>query len=174
MTASLKKYIARFESLQGIPSEEELRNSFGGLRREQLSIEEYICFSGTRYQRNVIHASATCELIALCFKPGQYTPIHDHGGSVGIAFVYKGTMTEELFEKQQSSGMIAPFAKNSVSANEVSCIDLSTIHRVSNVHDYGLVVLTVYFPPLVAMNIYNTENTLVEKWTAAAQRKQHS
>ncbi|MCF6147359.1 MAG: hypothetical protein E3K37_01740 [Candidatus Kuenenia sp.] len=173
-TSPFQKYIARFESLQEIPTEKELRNCIEGLSREQFSIDQYIMFSEHEYKRNIIYTSSKCELVILCFKPGQYTPIHDHGGSVGIAFIYEGIMTEELFDKQLSSGMIVPSVKKLCSANEASCIDVTTIHRVSNTHNDGLVALNIYLPPLTSMNIYNLKNIQIEKWTAESFGKQDS
>ncbi|MBM4053903.1 MAG: hypothetical protein FJ264_04345 [Planctomycetes bacterium] len=171
MNPSLNKFIAQCESLPEIPSEKELRNIIAEFSRKRLSVDEYILFSDYEYKRNVLHVSAKCEIVVLCFKSGQYTPIHDHGGSAGIAFIYKGIMTEELFDKHLSSGMIVHSAKNSFLIHEVSYIDISTIHRVSNAHNDELVAINIYFPPLTAMNIYNTENALVKKWTAESYGK---
>ena len=74
-------------------------------------------------------------------------------------------MTEELFNKLPT-GMIAPTFTRRFHTSALSYINITTIHRVSNVHNGNLVAMNIYFPPLTLMNIYNLENTQVEKWTA--------
>lgn len=131
----------------------------------KLPIDEYVSFSDHGYKRNIVHVSNKCEVTVLCFKEGQATPIHDHGGSIGITIIQNGTMTEELFNKQPT-GMIASAITRNFHIGEQSYVNLTTIHRVSNAHTEGLVTINVYFPPLTLMNIYNLKDTNVGKWTA--------
>ena len=135
------------------------------MEKGEVPIEEYISFSEQQYKRNIIHVSSKCEVVVLCFKEGQTTPIHDHGGSLGITIIREGITKEELFKKQ-STDMIAPTFTRKYYTCELAYVDLTTIHRVSNVYRERLVTINIYFPPLTLMNIYNLENTSVEKWVA--------
>jgi len=165
MNVLLRSFINRLESLPDKPSVDELKKSILEMDGRQLLIDKYISFSDTDYKRNIVHVSSKCEVTVLCFKKGQITPMHDHGGSIGITIMREGIMTEELFNKLPT-GMIAPTFTRRFRTSELSYINITTIHRVSNAHNENLVTMNIYFPPLTLMNIYNLENTQMEKWTA--------
>lgn len=163
MDIILRSFINRLESLPDNPSIDVLKKCVLETDGRQLPIEEYVSFSDQGYKRNVVHVSSKCEVAVLCFQKGQITPIHDHGSSVGITVVRQGTMTEELFNKKPTA-MIVPTFRRRFYISELSYVNLTTIHRVSNTHAGGLVTLNIYFPPLILMNFYSLENTNVEKW----------
>lgn len=165
MDISLRSFINRLESLPDNPSLEVLKKCLRETDGRQVSIDEYINFSDQGYKRNVIHVSSKCEVAVLCFQKGQNTPIHDHGGSIGVAIIRQGMMTEELFNKQPAGMIVSTFTRRFYT-EEFSYANLTTIHRVSNAHTGGLVMMNIYFPPLTLMNFYNLENTTVERWTA--------
>ncbi|MBI5307001.1 MAG: cysteine dioxygenase family protein, partial [Planctomycetes bacterium] len=115
------------------------------------------------------YVSRRCEITVLCLTKGQVTPIHDHGGAIGATVIHSGSMTEELFNRQPG-GLIVPISTHKASINEITTVDICTIHRVSNMNSEGLVTINIYFPPLTMMNIYNLENTRVEKWVNFSQK----
>ena len=163
MDINLRALLNRLESLPDNPSLEVLKKCLRETDGRQVSIDEYINFSDQGYKRNVIHVSSKCEVAVLCFQKGQNTPIHDHGGSVGVAIIRQGVMTEELFNKQPAGMLVSAFTRRFFT-EEFSAVNLTTIHRVSNAHTVGLVMMNIYFPPLTLMNIYNLESAHVEKW----------
>lgn len=165
MNILLKTFIANLESLPDKPSMDEIKKCVREARKEPFPIQEYIGFSSQEYKRNIVHVSAKCEITVLCFKEGQFTPIHDHGGSIGVTLIEEGTFTEALFDKQPTN-IITPTFTRRFYKGELSSVNLKTIHRVSNKHTGDMVTSNIYFPPLTLMNIYNTENTNIEKWTA--------
>ncbi len=165
MYALLKTFIEHLETLPDKTSPDELEKCVLDMDTMKLPIEEYISFSDRAYKRNIINVSTKCEVTVVCFMEGQATPIHDHGDSIGITIIQNGTMTEELFNKQ-STGMITPELEHTFQKNELSRVNLTTIHRVSNAHTEGFVSINIYFPPLTLMNIYNLKDTNLEKWTA--------
>ncbi|MGR3176120.1 MAG: cysteine dioxygenase [Candidatus Scalindua sp.] len=165
MNTILKTFIERLEALPDKISPDELEHYVSEEGISKLPIDEYISFADQGYKRNLVHVSSKCEVVVLCFKEGQITPIHDHGGSIGITVVLDGIMTEELFNKQQT-GVILHTLMREFRIDELSHTYLTTIHRVSNAHTGGLVIIHIYFPPLTLMNIYNLKDTHIEKWTA--------
>src|ERR1700730_15173077 len=44
-------------------------------------------------------------MLALCWKPGQCTPIHDHNGSHGAVFVHEGILWETMFDYDTETGL---------------------------------------------------------------------
>lgn len=169
MDVLLASLIDTLESLPDHPSVEGLRHAISKTKALEIPIDEYVRFSDKGYARHNVYVSRICEITVLCLKKGQVTPIHDHGGSIGATVIRGGRMSEELFTRL-SDCMIVPIGAREASANEITTVDVSTIHRVSNVNREGLVTLNIYFPPLTTMNIYNLENTRVEKWENFSQK----
>lgn len=163
MDIHLRSFINRLESLPDNPSLDVLKKCIQETDGRQVPVDDYINFSDQGYKRNVIHVSSKCEVTVLCFQKGQNTPIHDHGGSLGVTIIRQGTMTEELFHRQPAGMIVSTFTRR-FHAEEFSYVNLTTVHRVSNAHTVELVMLNIYFPPLTLMNIYNLGSTHVEKW----------
>ncbi len=165
MNVALRTFINRLESLPDRPSLEALRKYVLEMDVCRIPIGEYVSFTDKGYKRNVVHVSSKCEVTVLCFLESQITPIHDHGGSLGITAITGGIMTEEFFIKQPS-GIVVPTTAGEHLSGTTSCIDVTTIHRVSNAHAEGLITINVYFPPLASMNLYTPGSSLSEKWIA--------
>src|SRR6185503_7709656 len=71
-------------NLKEVPSLEEIREWFSKLNIRRRDYESYRMFTPRKYARNLIARSEYAELLLLCWRSGQRTPIHDHGGSVGM------------------------------------------------------------------------------------------
>ena len=163
MDVLLASLIDTLVALPEHPSVEGLRNAISKTKVLEIPLDEYVRFSDKGDARHNVYGSRRCEIKVLCLKKGQVTPINDHGGAIGATVIRGGSMTEEFFNRQ-SGGLIVPISTRKASINEITTVDVSTIHRVSNVSREGLITINIYFPPLTMMNIYNLENTQVEKW----------
>lgn len=62
------------------------------LQVEDPSIERYGRWSDERYTRHLIHRDELFEVLLLCWKPGQRTPVHTHNGQLGWATIARGTL----------------------------------------------------------------------------------
>ena len=105
------------------------------------------------YQRNVIKRTDHYELVAICWKPGQITPIHDHRGSDCAFIILEGISTEKTFEVNDS-GSAVHMSTRLYKPGEVCAADEPDIHQVVNEHDLELVNLHIYTPPLSEFKIY--------------------
>lgn len=113
------------------------------------------CFGARGYKRNTIAESPWFELLALCWRSGDCTPIHDHRG-VSCAFkVIEGTGTELRFELTPS-GLICPVQTIAMAPGFICAADEPDIHQVANMQAKGqdLVTLHIYSPPIKKMNVY--------------------
>ena len=114
------------------------------------------CLFGQKgYKRNTIAASPWYELLALCWRSGDFTPIHDHQ-NVSCAFkVVEGTGTEIRFE-QTPSGLICPAQAVAMQPGYVCAANDPDIHQVANMQAPGtdLITLHIYSPPIKSMNTY--------------------
>ncbi len=118
-------------------------------------VEPACCFGARSYKRNVIAASPWFELLALTWRSGQCTPIHDHRG-VSCAFrVVHGVGTEIRFELTPS-GMICPVQTVRMQPGYVCAADDADIHQVANMQAPGedLITLHIYSPRISKMNTY--------------------
>ncbi len=123
------------------------------VRREDL--EPVLVFGNRGYRRNVIAATPWFELLALCWRSGHCTPIHDHQG-VSCAFkVVEGTGTEVRF-KQTAAGIICPTGSVEMPAGYVCAAADADIHQVVNTQSPGtdLITLHCYSPRITKMNTY--------------------
>src|ERR1051326_7505518 len=105
-----------------------------------------VCSFGVNgYKRNTIAESPWFELLALCWRSGHCTPIHDHRG-VSCAFrVIEGTGTEIRF-MPTPSGLVCPAATTLMAAGYVCAASDSDIHQVANMQAPGndLITLHIY------------------------------
>lgn len=114
------------------------------------------CLFGQKgYKRNTISESPWYELLALCWRSGDFTPIHDHQG-VSCAFkVISGEGTEIRFENTPS-GLVCPVTTVKMDPGYVCAADDPDIHQVANMQEAGvdLITLHIYSPPIRKMNTY--------------------
>jgi cysteine dioxygenase len=117
---------------------------------------ESACIFGTRgYRRNTLSEGKWYELLALCWRSGHVTPIHDHRG-VSCAFkVIEGSGTEIRFQVT-ASGLVCPCGTVAMGAGYICAAEDEAIHQVANMQAPGhdLVTLHIYSPPIVKMHTY--------------------
>lgn len=119
-------------------------------------LRPWVRFGHETYQRNLIHSGPTYIALALCWRSGQRSPIHDHRGSACGLRVVSGVMTETVFDRTPE-GHIYPTHTHSVRPGHVCATFDADIHQVSNLQAPGrdLVTLHIYSPPLLTMGTYS-------------------
>jgi cysteine dioxygenase len=151
--SGLSGLIEWLDSIERRPGLAELDHRLGGLEINLAALKECIGYADDGYQRNVIKKSKFYELVAVCWLPGQETPIHDHIGSDCAFLIVDGTSTETIHETNEE-GLAYPITVRHYRPGEVCAAEEPDIHRVSNDTDSELVNLHIYTPPLHAYNIY--------------------
>lgn len=118
-------------------------------------IAEACRFGTESYRRNTISRSAWYELLALCWRSGDVTPIHDHVGSSCAFKVIEGTCTEVRFTRTPS-GLVCPSQTTQWSAGFVSGANDDDIHILANTQPPGrdLITMHIYSPPIRTLNTY--------------------
>jgi cysteine dioxygenase len=56
------------------------------------ALAPYLLWNRERYARNLIYRDHFFEVLALCWLPGQRTPIHSHNGQLGWVTVVQGEL----------------------------------------------------------------------------------
>lgn len=118
---------------------------------------EPVCLFGTKsYKRNIIAHSPCFELLALTWRSGHCTPIHDHRGSSCAFRVIEGTGTEIRYTLTPS-GLICPAQTIEMSPGYVCAAEDADIHQVANMQAPGLDLITlhIYSTPIKKMNTYD-------------------
>ena len=115
-------------------------------------------FADGGYQRNPVRQTDWYELVCLCWKSGQRTPIHDHEGSSCAFLVVEGLATETRFQRTES-GLIIPLWTKHHEPGYVCASHEADIHQVANVQPPGtdLVTLHIYSPQLRHFNVYSLD-----------------
>ena len=119
-------------------------------------LSEFTKFSPDRFQRNPVHSGPAYQMVLLCWRAGQSSPIHDHRGSGCGVIVISGTASEQFYEFKE--GRAVKGKTRELKTGEVMTSEDTDIHRVWNGDpEKDLVTLHVYSPPLVSMTFYSEE-----------------
>ncbi len=118
-------------------------------------LRPHVSFKEGTYARHRVCVNDHAELLVLCWRPGQQTPIHDHNGSFGAVRVLSGVMWETIFEMDGARGLAYKYARE-WRPGRVTGADVPDIHQLGNpeVSGQDLITLHLYAPPLTSLNVY--------------------
>jgi cysteine dioxygenase len=169
---ALDELVQVVRDLTEVPSLERIINWFSSTYMRLRDYEKYRLFADHSYARNLVVRSEFAEILFLCWRPGQRTPIHDHGGSVGVVLVCEGMMTETMFE-HAPEGSVRPYTTYRRGPGVITGADVPDIHQLLNMESGGesgggperhLVTLHCYAPPLSVLNTYSQHSSRVGHW----------
>lgn len=146
---------------------------FAALERYKPNRDElakYQAFSRGGYRRNLIHTGPGYQAWLLCWKRGQFSPIHDHTGSACGVRIIQGVATETVFRKRRDGRLVRGPTRTQPAGSVIASID-ADIHVMGCMADAAedLVSLHIYSPALTGMKFYPEE--LVVKVTPSRSRK---
>lgn len=161
MTDSFEELVAYLDALQ---LRAPLAELVAQVRRLQIScadVANHICFHERQYTRNLMKAGPWYNLVVLCWKNGQRSPIHDHLGTSCAVKVLRGTATETFFDFAPN-GQIRAQSSRELAPGSVCGSQDTDVHQVSNLQagNADLVTLHVYSPPLYQMGTYSITTPL--------------
>lgn len=149
---SLRRFIDWLDGLNQRPTLKILEKKLLELEINLDDLVKFLGYTDNGYQRNVVKKTKHYELVLICWKAGQKTPIHDHKGSDCAFLILEGTSTESIYEKKGEELIITEVKK--YAAGQVCAADEPDIHKISNDENTNLVNLHLYSPPLKGYNIY--------------------
>ena len=126
-------------------------------------------FCDDTYQRNIIKESPWYELVCLCWRSGQRTPIHDHRGSSCAFRVIEGSALEIRFDVTPS-GLLRCSGSFDSPPGTICASHDADIHQVLNAQPAGQDVITlhIYSPPLKSFRKYTLDSP-----TPVGQMQEH-
>jgi cysteine dioxygenase len=147
--------VERLARVGRAPTFEELNALLEGVEVGADELRPHVSFKEGTYARHRVHLGEHAELLVLCWRPGQRTPIHDHAGSYGAVKVLRGVMWETIFEMDGASGLAYRSARE-WTPGHVTGADVPDIHQLGNpdISGQDLVTLHFYAPPLASLNVY--------------------
>ncbi|HEX8183436.1 MAG TPA: cysteine dioxygenase family protein [Blastocatellia bacterium] len=162
---SLGELADKINNLTTLPSLREIKEWFSALMVRQRDYDRYRVFAKRKYARNLIARSPSAELLMLCWRSGQRTPIHDHGGSVGVILLVEGLLTETMYERAPE-GHARPYNTYKWSPGAITGADVPDIHQLLNLQPEGrdMVTLHCYAPPLSVLNTFSPRSSRVRRW----------
>ncbi|MEP6818185.1 MAG: cysteine dioxygenase family protein [bacterium] len=160
---SLPSLVAALESVNSAPS---LAQIYDWLEKAAVSTEELQPYSGFKegnYWRHRVCRNKFVEMLVLCWRPGQRTPIHDHNGSHGGVKVCRGLLWETTFNYDPLAGLEYKSARE-LPLGSVTGSDVPDIHQLGNpdVSGQDLVTLHVYAPPLGVLHTYKSGSATID------------
>lgn len=151
----LAELIRYLDSLSGRADLSVLEGLLAKAEIGRCDIESACIFGRRAYRRNTISRSPHYELLALCWRSGDCTPIHDHKGSSCAFRVIAGIGTEIRF-RTTPSGLVCPVETREMQPGYICAAADEDIHQVANMQAPGLdlVTLHIYTPPIRTMHTY--------------------
>jgi len=165
VASPLADLATRINELSRTPTLAEVKNWFSELTLRSHDYTHHRVFTTRKYARNLIARSEHAELLMLCWRSGQRTPIHDHGGSIGVVMVCEGLMTETMYE-HAPEGHVRPYNTFRWAPGGITGADVPDIHQLLNLQATGrdMITLHCYAPPLSVLNTYSQRNSRVRHW----------
>ena len=160
---SLQSLVTLLESLDRAP---ELAQIYKWLEKAEISnsdLQPYLGFKEGNYWRHRVCRNEFVEMLVLCWRPGQRTPIHDHNGSHGGVKVCQGLLWETTFSYDPVAGLEYKSAREHA-LGAVTGSDVPDIHQLGNpdVSERDLVTLHVYAPPLGVLHTYKPGSATID------------
>jgi predicted metal-dependent enzyme (double-stranded beta helix superfamily) len=134
----------------------QLKDWVTKLDLRNIAIEPSICFSCEHYQRQLLYRDSSFEIILVCWKPGQFSPIHNHGDSLNVTRVYRGTLTSRIFaDNDLTTEKYSPklVEEKYLQKDELAEVNRFQIHQLANTSTENLVTFNVYAKPLEQMRV---------------------
>lgn len=139
--------------LKGPARARALARALQDLRVDWDRLGPLLVFDPERYGRRRLHLDMDCELLMLCWLPGQGTPIHDHGRSWGAARPLLGDLREERYRRLGPGSPLA-FQGEAPLGGTVE-VGPATLHRIANKGSLPAVSLHLFSPPLAFFRAFD-------------------
>lgn len=156
MCPGLEPLLTYLHGLTGRADLSTLEKMLNELEVSAQDLAPWCEFGDKAYKRNTIAKSEWFELLALCWRSRQATPIHDHEGASCAFRVMEGTGLEIRFQKTEC-GLVAPTGSVEMTPGYVCAAEDADIHQVVNAQcqDATLITLHIYSPALSRINTYD-------------------
>ena len=125
--------------------------------------EDYAFWNDDCYARNCIERTEVYELILICWKPGDETPVHGHDEQKCWIYQVDGNMHEERF--QEEDGKLVSCNQLELSPGKLSYMDDNMgFHSIENKSSKNAMSLHLYISPIDYCQVFDpSEEGFCEK-----------
>ncbi len=154
------------DALESVPKDRaQFHEVMSRIHFKAEAVDKYCHFDRHQYTRNLIARTDNFELLALCWEPGQITPIHDHAGSDGWVYALRGTIEEVRFQCSWSVDGAAQVERGDslkATAGEMTYInDDIAWHTVANPTRERAVSLHLYSGPIDSCSYFDPNSRTI-------------
>ncbi|NEW06014.1 cysteine dioxygenase [Paenibacillus sp. SYP-B3998] len=136
------------------PSHEQMKSAIHALKERFSTIKDLITEpTQLPYGRNVVFSSKELEVIVIHIPANQATAIHNHGLSIGTAYLVEGSLVNTMFTLDPA-GYPIPQQDHFIQAGQFFLAPAGQIHQLNNPFHERAISLHVYTPPLRSVNRY--------------------
>ena len=148
------------------PSLEQINSWLSNVEIVGVDLEPYVGFKEGNYWRHRVCRNEAVEMLVICWRPGQKTPIHDHNGSHGVVRVHQGLMFEAIFAFDTEKGLCHDTGRD-CPVGTVTGAAVPDIHQLGNPELSGqdLITIHVYAPPLGVLKTYKVGSAQIDLYT---------
>ncbi|HVS83880.1 MAG TPA: cysteine dioxygenase family protein [Pyrinomonadaceae bacterium] len=163
---SFKDLTDALNARTSVPSLPELNELIERTKISSDELRPYLGFKTGNYSRHRVMKNEFVEMLVLCWKPGQRTPIHDHNGSHGAVFIHEGILWETTFDYEAATGL-AYRAHRELRGGGLTGSEVPDIHQLGNpdVSGRDLITIHIYAPPLGVLKTYKLGSSTIDLYT---------
>ena len=165
-TLTFTELVQTLQSQSAPPSLEQISAWLSTTEITQTDLQRYIGFKEKNYWRHRVCKNDAVEMLVLCWRPGQRTPIHDHNGSHGVVKVQQGVLWESNFGYEEGRGLLYKHGRECQSG-EITGAGVPDIHQLGNpeVSGQDLITIHIYAPPLGVLKTYKVGSAQIDLYT---------
>jgi len=180
-------FIAGLKALEREPiTTARVLNFVADMQPSPDALAPYLLWNRERYTRNLIYRDYWFEVLALCWLPGQRTPIHSHNGQLGWLILVQGELvcrnyrfvrSERKEEKKPLRSVFEAHSRRAVEVElessatcaadgTVAVVDrYQTTHQLENLEKsrHGSVSLHVYSKPIDSCVLFDETSRCCER-----------
>lgn len=139
--------------------------------------ENFAHFKEDGYARNCIIKTPKFELILICWKKGDRTPIHGHDKQKCWVYLVDGEMTELRYK--YDNGKLSESNRQQMKSRDLTYMqDSMGYHLLKNSEEQKAMTLHLYMNPVESCEVYNDssncfENKTLEFYSIAGEKTVH-
>jgi cysteine dioxygenase len=166
ITLTFDELVAWLQDQTTPPSIDAINHQLTQVHITPTDLQPYLGFKEGNYWRHRVCRNESVEMLIICWRPGQKTPIHDHNGSHGVVRVQEGLMWETMFSYNDEQGLRYQSGRECLTG-EVTGAAEPDIHQLGNpdVSGQDLITIHVYAPPLGVLKTYKVGSANVDLYT---------
>ena len=119
MLQGLVRLIRHMDGLTGPATTEHMADLISQANVTRDDLVNACKFSERTYARTTLAKSDWYQLLVICWKQGQASPIHDHEGSNCAVRIIDGVATETVFS-EVGDGIVEPVSKRELSKDQLA------------------------------------------------------